>query len=157
MEIKSCNRCKQDLPIDHFELLESGNLRQYCKHCRTDKKNISISESPKKFLKNLFVHLRSSRIKTVEWGLDIEDLHELWEEQGGRCAMSNVHMTWKKGDNGSDFNVSIDRITPNGPYIKTNVQLVCYRINIMKHVISDNELYWWCKNVVETKEDYDKE
>ena len=95
-------------------------------------------------------------MKTVEWGLDLEDLHELWEEQGGRCAMSNVHMTWKKGDNGSDFNVSIDRIIPSGPYIKTNVQLVCYRINIMKHIISDNELYWWCKNVVETKEDYDK-
>jgi len=42
-------------------------------------------------------------------------------------------MTWQKGEGYSDYNVSIDRISPSGRYERINIQLVCYRVNIMKH------------------------
>ena len=43
----------------------------------------------------------------------------------------------------------MDRINPDLGYVHGNVQLVAYRINIMKHTLSEDQLYWWVKNLVE--------
>ena len=36
--------------------------------------------------------------------------------------------------------------------IPNNIQLVCSRVNILKHSLSEDLLYWWCKNIIEYKE-----
>lgn len=126
-------------------------MRGVCRPCKLLMRNVSISNCPETFLRHLYSHLKRSR-QDCGWHLTPEDLLEVWVEQGGKCALSGVVMTWKKGEGGSEYNVSIDRIVTDGPYTRANVQLVCYRINMMKHVLSDNELYWWCKNVVDFKE-----
>ena len=43
---------------------------------------------------------------------------------------------------------------PQGPYTIVNVQLVCHRVNLIKHTMPEDELYWWCKNIVTNKEKY---
>ena len=156
MDIKKCDECKRELVTSEFETYKSGTLRNVCKACHTLKNNLRNSQSPKKFLNHLHAHLKYAREKTMDWDLAQEDLHDIWDSQQGQCAVTGVYMTWKKGG-GSSFNVSIDRIIADGPYIKTNIQLVCYRINMMKHRMSENDFYWWCKNVVVTKETFKKE
>ena len=62
-------------------------------------------------------------------------------------------MTFHKDGSGRrDLNVSIDRIDPDVEYLVTNIQLVCNRVNTMKHTMKEDELYWWAKNIVECKE-----
>ena len=46
-----------------------------------------------------------------------------------------------------DFNASIDRINPNGPYVRENAQLVAARVNTMKHTLGQDMFLWWIKNI----------
>ena len=62
-------------------------------------------------------------------------------------------MTWQKDGSGKkELNISIDRIDPHIGYILGNIQLVTTRVNILKHSLTEDELYWWCKNIVVNKE-----
>lgn len=76
-------------------------------------------------------------------------LIEKLEEQGGRCALTGVKLTnivlkgrrvWT--------NASIDRITPGGPYIRDNIQLVCVAVNGFRSAMSLEEYREWCRLVV---------
>ena len=61
-------------------------------------------------------------------------------------------MTWSKGNGVIRYSASIDRMNSNVGYVIGNIQLVCSIINIMKNNLSDSELYWWSKAIVEHKE-----
>ena len=158
MTKKICDRCKKELDISNFttEKLRSGNPypRNICKVCVIEHRQRRCSNDPKTFLLSLFNSLKNKRKGKCDWDLLPEDLYDIWDEQLGRCALSGNFMTWQKGEGQMDLNASIDRISPSGPYKRTNVQLVCYRTNIMKHVLTDHELYWWCKNIVTNKEEF---
>ena len=62
--------------------------------------------------------------------------------------MSGVYFTHHKDGSGNkEFNASIDRIDPGGNYTKNNVQLVAYRVNMLKHTLTEDMFYWWIKNI----------
>ena len=64
--------------------------------------------------------------------------------------MSGVVLTHHKDGSGrKDFNASIDRIVPHEPYIKENVQLVAFRVNLMKHELTEDLFYWWIRTLLE--------
>lgn len=158
MAKKVCDRCKKELALSKFstEKLRSGNPypRNICKACVVEHRQRRCSNDPKTFLANIYNNLKNKRKDTCDWDLTVEDLYDTWDEQAGRCALSGNFMTWQKGEGQTELNASVDRISPSGSYTRTNIQLVCYRVNIMKHVLTDHELYWWCKNIVTTKEDF---
>jgi hypothetical protein len=158
MTKKICDRCKKELDVSKFttEKLRSGTPypRNICKVCVIEHRQRRCSNDPKTFLLSLYNSLKNKRKGKCDWDLLPEDLYDIWDEQLGRCALSGNFMTWQKGEGQMDLNASIDRISPSGPYKRTNVQLVCYRTNIMKHVLTDHELYWWCKNIVTNKEEF---
>lgn len=52
-----------------------------------------------------------------------------------------------------DFNASIDRINPDLGYTPQNIQLVTYRVNIMRHTLSVDMFWWWVKNIHDTSID----
>ena len=157
MKTTQCSSCKRHLPQEEFETKESANkksfTRSYCRECHQAKNNKYKSSNPHLYLANSCAQLKYARQKEgIEWFLISDDLVELWEEQEGKCALTGQIMTWYKGEGPQDMNVSIDRIYPEKPYYKSNIQLVCYRMNIMKHTLNDSELYWWCKNLVMSME-----
>ena len=80
--------------------------------------------------------------------MEQEQLYILWDLQGGKCALSGVYLTWQTGEGSQDFNASIDRKDPNKGYIPENIQLVAFRVNVMKHTLGESEFYWWCKNII---------
>ena len=53
--------------------------------------------------------------------------------------------------NGTQTNISIDRIDSTKGYIEGNIRLVCAAVNFMKHRMNDEELVWWCKEIVKGK------
>lgn len=160
MAKKKCSRCKKTFEESYFEVAAKGSsyLRSVCKSCRNVEQNKKRSSSPESYIRHTYSQLKYSR-KTknpeLEWEITPEDLIELWYQQGGQCALTGVFMTWGKDGSGrKELNVSIDRIDPNEHYIPGNMQLVCGRVNYMKHTLPEEELYWWCKNIVTKKEDF---
>ena len=141
--------CKKQLDVSEFP-----QGRNTCMSCKTHQKEVRVSQTYETYLRNLFIKSRSS-VKTgkraksdLEWDITPEDLIELWERQQGRCAISGVHLTHHiDGSGPKEFNVSIDRISGEKGYTFNNVQLVCYRINLMKHTLSEDMFYWWVKTI----------
>ena len=84
------------------------------------------------------------RRKPVDVTLD--ELMEVYDAQEGRCAVTGVTMTHQADS--PQTNISIDQIRPGQGYTKSNIRLVCAAVNYMKHRMSDEELVWWCKEVI---------
>ena len=82
--------------------------------------------------------------------ITVEDLLKLFEKQDGKCSLTNLDLTCvlKKGTR-NYTNASLDRIIPGGPYDITNVRLVCWRVNWMRSNMSDEELKYWCKKIID--------
>lgn len=62
-------------------------------------------------------------------------------------------MTTIRGSGKMILNASIDRIEPGKDYTIDNVQLVCSHVNMMKSNLSEDELYEFCKAIVNNHKD----
>jgi hypothetical protein len=77
-------------------------------------------------------------------------LLEVLEEQDGRCALTGVKLTNILVKNRKVWtNASIDRIVSGGPYIRSNIQLVCAAVNGFRSQMSIEEFRQWCRMVVQ--------
>ena len=147
---KTCKNCKRDLPEDQFEKFNKGGERAICNACKASARNKTYSASYEHYLRRLCSKLKYSRKETHDWQLTPEDLIELWEQQSGKCALSGVNMTHHVDGSGhKEFNASIDRINTDSGYCPQNIQLVAYRINIMRHTLPLDMFWWWVKNIHE--------
>jgi hypothetical protein len=69
--------------------------------------------------------------------ITIDDLLERWSMQTGCCAVSQLVMSRERGHLQA---ISIDRIDPDGDYVRQNIQLVCRFINLGKCRHTDAEV-----------------
>lgn len=130
-------------------------MRGVCQQCVTLQRSRKTSATPESYLRVLNGQLKSQRVKQgIQYDLTTEDVIDMWEMQEGKCALSGMLMTHQRdgtyGDRKKkDFNASIDRINPNGPYVRGNAQLVANRANTMKHTLSEDMFIWWVQNIYE--------
>jgi len=121
--------------------------------CKAKQLEERVSRSYENYLRHLYSNSKSNvkcgkRGDHVEWDIEPEDITALWDKQQGKCAVSGVFLTHHKDGSGrKDYNASIDRISCERGYTPQNVQLVAYRINIMKHTLSEDMFYWWIKTI----------
>lgn len=84
--------------------------------------------------------------------ITLYDVISLFYKQNGLCALSGVPMTFDKSREGAKranrCAMSIDRIDSSESYMRKNIQLVCWSINAMKGNMSEDELRFWCAQVV---------
>jgi hypothetical protein len=150
-----CTSCNKVKLLSQFETFKDGFVRGLCQQCVTLQKAKKTSATPESYLQVLNIQLKSQRLKQgIQYDLTKEDVVDLWNAQNGKCALSGVLMTHQRDGTYGDrkkkeFNASIDRINPNGPYVRQNVQLVANRINTMKHTLSQDMFMWWIKNIHE--------
>ena len=143
-----CVSCDKALEESKFA---SG--RKICAVCRMQQQTNRISKSYVSYLRNLHSQSKSGNTKGVryrglEWCITPEDVVGMWERQDGKCALSGVYLTHHKDGSGAkDYNASIDRISGDKGYTVQNTQLVCYRVNLMKHTLSEDLFYWWIKTI----------
>lgn len=149
--VKVCKKCGIEKPYSDFPEYQKGKTKNTCRWCSDTASRKRTGATYHGYLTVLCSKARSARKGTdVIFEIDSEHLIELWENQNGRCAISNVHMTHHSDGRGrKDFNASIDRIVPELGYVHGNVQLVCDRVNTMRHTLSMDLFYWWVKAIHE--------
>ena len=142
---RECSSCRKDLPLTAFV-----KPNKQCSVCKQHHNEARISNTYHSYLNNLFNQSKTTngRTRNLEWQITLDDLVELWEKQEGRCAISGVFLTHHKDGSGAkEHNVSIDRIAGTRGYIPQNVQLVCYRANMLKGALPEDMFYWWVKTI----------
>lgn len=80
---------------------------------------------------------KNAKTKNIPHTLTLDSVYKMWENQKGRCAISDIPMTWGKK---SITNASIDQIIPSAGYHLDNVWLVCLGMNTLKMEYSLFEL-----------------
>ncbi len=76
--------------------------------------------------------------KNIEFNLSLIDLLDKWTRQKGLCFYSGTELSTKRGD---DNVISIDRVNSSKGYVKDNIVLTTWVINIMK-MDSSSDLFF---------------
>ena len=100
MSTRICSSCLKKLPEKNFEQVlknKTSYFRTICHACKVQLANRKKSATPEAFLRHLLAQLKYSRKKKnpeLGWSIDIKDLMDRWHLQDGRCALSNILMTY---------------------------------------------------------------
>jgi hypothetical protein len=169
---KSCTRCKRVKPLNQFDRKKENKIdgrKSWCKVCASrhnkhvwtngkgDKDKAAISADPRKFFNHWLKDAKNGKNKfrhPVDPNLTVDDLLYLFQRQDYKCAKTGVSLTHLKGQRKVNTNVSIDRIDNDLKlYTLSNIQLVCYRYNLMKGDMNEKELEFWCKTILSSMND----
>lgn len=153
--MKVCARCKRQKEETGYKF-SHGRREDICRNCRNRVWQENQPESYRKLLLRRNAARRRARpnyrkarkessveqflklsIKNYRWqdmlkgrqfDVDLAHLLELYDQQAGRCAITNIVMSIK-----DDLRaISVDRIDSSIGHIKGNIQLVCRFANIGK-------------------------
>lgn len=70
---------------------------------------------------------------------------EVFEAQGGRCALSGIPLALEKG---SPWTLSLDQIRPGEGYVVGNIQWLAWAVNRAKGDLSDEDFILMCRSVL---------
>lgn len=157
-ELYICSSCKQYKKSNNFPKNKHNKLRDglsyVCKNCYSTiyNKNRIEKATINKLDYTLKMRLNDSKQRAKKRNIYndiiIEDLYELWNTQNGKCAISGIDLTVESYNGRVNTNVSIDRIDSTKGYTKSNIQLVCSTINMMKGSLNIDELIFFCENIL---------
>lgn len=110
-----------------------------------------IARSYKMLNNNPEKYFQHALYKKGREALSVDFMLELLEKQDGRCAISGQKLTFTKVPSLGRVhtNASIDQIVAGGGYTEDNVQLVCDTVNRMKSDMTQKELEFWCRAILE--------
>ena len=140
-----------------------NNHRSLCKSCTTQRQRehlINLDNEPK-LKKCLNARLLAAKDRAnkhnIPFNITLEYLLDLWDKQRGVCTLSGIKMTHELKTGRTPTNVSIDRIDRTKGYVMGNIQLVCMACNQIKSDMTEDLMYYFCKNIVEQYENKNKE
>jgi len=141
-----CPTCQQEFtPKRSWQKFCSRRCNNKARKRPVGKQREWISGNWKRYL-NRLVTIKDRKALTTD------DLLALLEEQGGRCALTGVKLTnILVGGRKVWTNASVDRIVSGGPYIRSNIQLVCSAVNSFRSSMSIEEFREWCRLVSKFK------
>ena len=79
--------------------------------------------------------------------ISLDDTLALWVKQDGKCALTGQPMKTTKGLASNLGIASLDRIDSRRGYDRSNIQWVCWGVNLMKQDIDQAEFQKWCRRV----------
>lgn len=91
----------------------------------------------------------SARLRGLDWEVTLDDVADLYEQQGGCCALTGWSIAFPEVGHAQLSTVSIDRIDSSFGYLRENIQLVDKRVNMMKQAYSQEEFILVCKAVAD--------
>ena len=95
---------------------------------------------------------KGARDRQIEVKLTHAEAWELFQKQGGLCALTGALLTLPEHCRDYTFTASLDRIDSSKPYVKENVQWVTKHVNLMKRSYSQEEFIDLCRRVVQFQE-----
>lgn len=157
-----CYSCKQYKPIGEFDFNSArwfrDNRDYRCKSCKKAQylKRKEANRGKKDLDRILLERWYSAKERALKQNTDfnitIDYLKYLWNKQDGKCALSGIDMTYIFNSGRISTNISIDRIIPSKGYTMGNIQLVCMACNQIKSDLTEEEMYNFCKKIVEIYE-----
>jgi len=118
--------------------LTSGHTRSCgCLHGQ----DRSYEDIPTKFMSK---YLSSSKKRHLKFELEAKDVWNKYVAQDKKCALSGVDISFD-----GNVTASIDRINSSLGYVVGNIQIVHKQVNLMKHVMDNNELLEWCRLILD--------
>jgi hypothetical protein len=145
----------------HKESISKAKSKCYYakKHEYNTKNKFNAERSYNSFISSLFSSVKKRTLsreyfklnrkitrKVIQLAVTVDDIVNIYENQNGRCAISNIKM---KHEFGKLESISIDRINSNEGYNIDNIQLICQFINLGKHNKSNNEVIDFLNNLKE--------
>jgi len=151
---KVCTNCKElKLKTFFYSVAHSVRLHSWCKTCKLREQKASWSKNSISFVRRLYQMTRK-RLKIFEKYellITCSEFLDIWKEQydkfGLRCPYSNLKMTHVLGNVARMYNISVDRIDSNKPYIDGNIVFCCAIVNRMKQELSVKDFYLICKSI----------
>lgn len=128
LPVKVCERCD-------LEYQTTSSRQKFCSDCvDTGKVWYVWSLDYKKRLRRLCQMAKNrSKSKELEFNIDGDYLIKLWEENEGCCALTGQPFdltNWGEHGQVNPNTPSVDRIIPKLGYVKGNVRLITYHMNI---------------------------
>lgn len=146
-----CKKCKSETVIRKC-YLSSGHTRSCGCTLRQSGKNHKDWKGSGELSSAQFSHIvRSAKIRKIEFKIDIDFAWKLFEKQQRKCALTGLEMTMTScKDRGT---ASLDRIDNDKGYLEDNVRWVLKDLNLMKRTLSDDQLIFYCRKILEFHED----
>jgi hypothetical protein len=150
---KLCAKCGEEKDVSLFfkHTATSDGWHSWCKPCckegneKSKKKKYSTIEGR---VPTFLISCRNNSSKRGnEFDITKEDLIEMWNIQGGKCAYTFFDMDLQPN---TPYSVSVERIDSKVGYTKENTVLVCNAINRMKSNFEPEIFYEMCRAVVAT-------
>ena len=151
----TCKVCNKAKPTTAY--FPSKLAAKRCIDCIRLSRQRVVNSSPTKYLTRSAQQLKHGRVKKgYKWTIDNEYIINLWHQQDGKCAVSGLNMTHHRGayNKKMPLNASIVRINNAEHYVPGNIQLVCYQVNIMRHVLDVGEFEWWIRTIYEKQNQF---
>ena len=157
-EEKRCSKCGEVKPLDMFSPHPECAMqrRGVCKACASlfaSNWNKVRRQSVHGYLVQTINTLRQrSKALGIGFDLDLPFLIELWESQGGMCALSKLpmeHRATKHERGAGPYSASVDRINPRLGYTKGNVRFLLFAVNTALNEWGDDIVIPIMKAVVE--------
>jgi len=106
------------------------------------------SNSPRQALYSILYS--ASHRRPTENIVTLDELMELFEAQGGMCAVSGLKMNWatRSGNGKQPISMSLDRIDGSRGYERDNLRLVCWQVNLMKNCWSEEQMLTMARAIV---------
>ena len=125
---KKCLGCMQTLPIEDFRLSTDKYRSSYCLNCEKVS-NKTIERLLQDKVRNI---RRECKNKGLDFNLTYEYLLMLYHSQQGKCNFTGLEFSWTGSTLGkrNPYTPSIHRITPTEGYIKSNIRMICWALNI---------------------------
>lgn len=160
-----CATCKLPKTVDNFKTDKRNKFRAfknnscttcYNTYCNKRLQVLYIKNDLDFYITRLYNGITHrcrniKRYKDLEFDITKQDLLDLYKKQKGKCAISGEIMTNILGKNVGQIptNISVDRIDSNNGYTKSNIQLVCTTVNIMKSNMTLEMLKYFCKLIIQ--------
>lgn len=156
--MRTCCACGETKSFDDFFYKDrTGRYSRRCRECGTDQSEMCAASTHRKMRSLLSFRIgnakasrktrRKKGLSYPEVYLTVEELLDLLEKQGGKCALSGLTITHSLDD--PYTNASIDRINCDGDYEIGNVRIVCNAVNLMRRRMSDEDFIGFCRSIVE--------
>ena len=124
-----------------------GNL-EYIHHDFTRSQRIYVNKLLYTCRLNCVKRKRKNRLRSSIFKIKLQDIEILYSRQRGKCAYSDLNLSFRKMDK---YKLSIDRIDSELGYTPDNIQLVCWIINQAKGNMSDYDFLRSIHKIYENK------
>lgn len=159
--LKTCVKCGEEKLEDEFRSYVEKRfsppkiyISRECRSCY-HKRMRGYNKRPKKRIQRMvWDMLRNAKKKNLDCTITFEDIINLYDEQGGKCALTGYDMTLGSSDDviEKQYAASPDRIDNDRGYTADNVWLVTARANSLKSDMTLEELLVWCEAVTRNRD-----